>query len=83
MILYAVIENNSPENAPTFKTIREALDFIKSQKDGKERWVHSVEIDIQKEIEDAWMDGNQKGWEMSTDWPESATEYYKKRFGID
>jgi hypothetical protein len=33
-----------------------------------------------EEIQLAWMDGNRKGWEMETDWPESATEYFNNRF---
>lgn len=50
MILYAVIENNSPENAPAFETLPDAIAYIKRQQDGKERWVHSVEFDVMKKI---------------------------------
>lgn len=50
MILYAVIENNSPENAPAFESLPDAVAFIKNQNDGKERWVHSVEFDVMKKI---------------------------------
>lgn len=38
------------------------------------------DISLKEEIEKAWLDGNKKGWDMSTDWPGSATEYYEKRF---
>lgn len=48
-----------------------------------EQLAEKLKNEFKNEIELAWIDGNKKGWEMSTDWPGSATDYFEKRFGLE
>ena len=33
-----------------------------------------------RQIVDAWIDGNKKGWAMTTDWPEDGEQYYEDQY---
>ncbi len=38
--------------------------------------------DEKRQIVDAWIKGNEEGWEMNTDWPEDGERYYNQKYNV-